>query len=177
MLILLLEVSKQYNLSKEQFYTLVLAVFYHDIVYIPGGKNNEDESFNICQFHLKQRFSIENVDKLLDDIQFLIECTRIENIGICHNSIPAALMSYMDIASLASDYFVFDDRQNDIIGEACSYHGSFDGGNEFTSKSVEFFEQLLKKKRIFPHHPNMDFSEQEKIARRNMERFIAECKV
>lgn len=107
-----------------------LAIFYHDIVYVPGGKFNEEASADRAMFDLmdyKDKGSVKNL-------------IMGEKLGLQFNDLDY----FIDV-----DYSVLGSSPEDYVGYKSTVYEEYLTVPQFWEGRKSFLEQLLKKDFIY----------------------------
>jgi len=109
---MLLQAEKVKN-KIEDFHTLKFAIWFHDIIYKPYKKNNEEKSSNLAKSHLK----ILNFDeKRTKDVQNLIISTKKHQLILGKNDDNAYLLDF-DLSILGADWKTYENYYQNIRKE------------------------------------------------------------
>lgn len=154
-----------------------LAIWFHDLIYIVGNKNNELNSFIMYEIFIKtmKRVSFSstvhlNQNRLHDMIRSCILATIPDYLmtGDRENeTFHVSLIRDLDLLSFSEpDYETFVKIQTDIANEFKL--------EKVTEENIKFYENVLNMKQIY----KLDklFLVNEEVARKNLERFILELK-
>ncbi len=116
-----------------------LAILFHDAVYIPGSKLNEDASMDLMRSYLvkyPQEFPVERIER----IAYYIQTTR----SHISNNIDAQAVIDLDLMRLAAPFEQFLVNAELIRKE---YAGASE--EEFTKGRIAFMENMLSRENIF----------------------------
>jgi predicted metal-dependent HD superfamily phosphohydrolase len=164
-------VSTCYKLREICSGALLLAAQWHDAVYIPGSKVNEQASADLLlhNFKLWATSSMYNTSEERDVINTamsLIKSTRVEDHMMSYSAGDTELGTLLDadLVSLADNYITFVETQKRILSE----HGEIK-----LSHSAKFLKQL-KDSREYIYHTTKGREMFEDAAQRNIAMLIAE---
>lgn len=156
-----LENNKIHNFTKEE----VIAWIFHDIVYIPGSKNNELDSANLFLYFLnKKEVSIFPKDLNKEIVTIIIQDTKEHKSTIKESK----YILDIDISSMGLRYVEFYKGRKNIRKEFNNFTDE-----EFIKGNKVFFKELLKEE-IF----STDFFKQyTKRIKKNIKKFIKELEL
>lgn len=157
----MLSALQDFRVRFREWDAVVMAAFYHDIIYQPGSKKNEADS---------ARFARAALVEMKCDAAFI---NRVEDLILAterHVYRPgdadAALFLDIDMAILAAPVARYDRYTDDLRYEFRGIPGLF-----FRRGRRKFLKQLLSQDRIFHSEPFETF---EGLARTNIERELRE---
>jgi pantetheine-phosphate adenylyltransferase len=136
---------------------IYLASYLHDVVCVPGAKDNEEKSASYASGYCWEKEQ-ELVEELILDTKHVKK----------PRTFGGKLLCDADLAGLGKSYEEFSENGSLIWAEYSPTCGKLD----FLAGRKKFFEGMLKKKRIF--HTEYFFEKYEKSARDNMKRWVFE---
>ena len=139
--------------------TIEMAIWFHDVVYEPMAKDNEQRSAALFKLMTKEHVS----SAFIDTVSRIIVATK-------HNDAPtqehAAYMLDIDLSSIGLPWRYFLQDCKDLRAETSGISDS-----RYYSGKIEFFNALLKKQNIY-YTQYFSWRYEEK-ARQNMKRYIS----
>ena len=122
---------------------ILAAIFYHDVVYDTGRKDNEEKSVQYWKFDARQILELKD-EQFIDEVARLILLTKHHRTDP-HLDFDAALFLDIDLSILGAEALVYD-AYADAVREEYSH---FDD-NEWASLRMEkFIDPTLEEERIF----------------------------
>jgi predicted metal-dependent HD superfamily phosphohydrolase len=170
-------VSQADQLFTEQkiknYVNTLLAIWFHDIIYIPSRKDNEDRSCEIfMQFFqdIKGALILENIFESVDTETILnyIMCTKSHFEDNEYDDTDLNYMLDLDLLTFSLPYEKFIENNKGIHFEF-THHLSEE---QFKNGRGNFLKMVLKKKQIY-RTPEM-YEKYEKLARENIQRDLNE---
>jgi len=124
------------ELSEEQY----LSILFHDVVYNPGSKTNEEDSCNVFD---KYVFSLKAVSFNSIIVKQIIMDTKTE-IPTCESSKIIIDLDLCGLAGTPEQYF----QNSKFIAWEYTYNNKL-SDKEFNSGRIKWLEEMIEKKQIF----------------------------
>lgn len=140
-----------------------LAIWFHDIIYIPTRNDNEELSASLVQLMFEDKSSIDEINK----IERLILVTKHDPELFYPSTNDEKYICDFDLASLGSDPETFKKNTENIRLEY-----SHLSDEEFVAGRKEFFKKMLSRKSIYYTETFKDLFEEQ--ARKNIEEYFNE---
>ena len=155
------ELFEKYNNNIQNYKSeFLISIFFHDIIYIPSRKDNEDESMNLFnKFYSETNPKNLNKEKV---IEFISE-TKNHTLNIIHNNEELNYFLDMDMHILSEENW--EDYENKIRKEY-PYLSEI----EYKNGRIKFLQSCLNKEKIYRTKIFYDAFEQK--ARSNIKKII-----
>jgi predicted metal-dependent HD superfamily phosphohydrolase len=151
--------------SIEDKFIVYISILYHDVIYDPQSKTNEEDSIIFMKDSLKAFLS----DILIQKISYFIQCTKSHNIDLEEaeknqiSSFCLSLFMDLDLLILGSSRTRYEEYMQQIRQEYCSYSDEqyFQGRlkvlSYFLSSEVIYQNEMIREKYETTARENIQF--------------------
>lgn len=141
-----------------------IAILFHDIIYVPGRKDNESLSAQFCESLLTPFIPADTLKSITNIVR---DTSEHFNVNPKFSENESRLVLDLDISSMSLDYENFL-KWNKLVEEEFAPFGFND-----ISKRIQFFDMFLSKEKIVQ---SIQMSWMEAPIRENLKRYIKELK-